>query len=801
MEKTNEIFEGLNPAQKAAVEDYEGAALIVAGAGSGKTKVLTCRIANVIAHGNPPESVLALTFTNKASREMKERIAAAVGSGLASRIWMGTFHSIFARILRQEAELLGYPRSFTIYDTTDSRNVIKSCIKELGLDDKVYKPNDVKNRISMAKNNLILPGRYRTTEELMQQDAASRKPRLCDIFELYDRKCKDAGSMDFDDILLNMNILFRDFSDALERVSSKFKYILVDEYQDTNFAQYNIIRKLAAGTGNIAVVGDDSQSIYSFRGARIENILNFVKDYPQARVYRLEQNYRSTRTIVEAANSLINKNTSRIKKTCFSKAEQGDKIELIKAYTEQEEAFMVSMSIKQLINNNKLNYNCFAVLYRTNAQSRAIEEALRRQALPYKIYAGHSFFDRAEVKDFLAYLRLIDNPMDNESFRRIINFPVRGIGNITLGKVTDAASAARRSIFEFILSPDLETAGLRPAVADKLKNFCETISRIAGKKDVENAFDIASEVNSAFGIINFLRSDTSIEGQNKLSNLEELYNSIKEFVDAGADENVEEDTGPEETRTVSADLDVSLSGYLQNVALISDLDIKEDGEKDEDNDKISLMTVHAAKGLEFDYVYIVGAEENLFPPGGTLASPREIEEERRLFYVAVTRARKCVKISFAGSRMKWGSTVNNRPSRFIREIDKCYISNPVDDSCGPDKAGAGKSYGGNMYGRSAGHASCGMRNSGQEMKKKPFSSGNDVPVFRKPAVQRTSASDFRPDDPSEIAVGQSIEHDRFGKGKVVSMDGMPGNMRAIVDFENGGRKTLLLKFAKIRIIK
>lgn len=795
------LFEGLNPAQREAVENISGAALIIAGAGSGKTRVLTCRIANILEHGYLPENILALTFTNKASREMKERIAASVGFAKARKLWMGTFHSVFIRFLREEAELLGFPKTFTIYDTTDSRSVIKACIKELQLDDKIYKPNEVHSRISMAKNNLVTAEAYSRNATAIQNDAASKKPRIHEIYTLYSKKCRLAGSMDFDDILLYTNILFRDFPDALDRIRSRFKFILVDEYQDTNFAQYLIIKKLAQEHGNIAVVGDDSQSIYSFRGARIENILNFKKDYPQAQEYRLEQNYRSTKTIVEAANSLIAKNKMQLKKKCFSAGEQGDRIELINAFTEQEEGLMVASSILDNVYRNKLPYSSFAVLYRTNAQSRVIEEALRRKNIPYKIFAGHSFYERAEVKDMLAYLKFIANEKDEQALLRIINFPARGIGDTTLGKLKEVANAKGITIGEAIKGENLEQAGIKSATALKMRYFIDAIAQIREKLSYTNAYDIAFETNQRFGIIDSIKQDTSLEAQSRAENIEELFNSIKEFVEEGEAEHAEMAEEGYDAPVITLDL------YLENVSLISDLDANN---KEEDKEKVSLMTVHSSKGLEFGHVYIIGMEENLFPSVGATSDENEVEEERRLFYVALTRAEKSVKLSFAHSRMKWGTHVSNRPSRFLKEIDKEYILNPLTDfeeelhtkfNDAPNRFGSrvvsGKPGIGGGYSRtgSGGMASRTATGSGIS---RPVGNG---PVAIPSAVRKAPDPNFVADSPSKIAAGQTVEHDRFGIGVVVSVEGDPLNLKAIVDFKEGGRKTLLLKFAKIRIVK
>ena len=805
MEQVNpQIFEGLNPAQYQAVSDIEGPQLIIAGAGSGKTKVLTCRIANILDKGYSPSSILALTFTNKASREMKERIASLIGDYKARRLVMGTFHSIFIRFLRDEAELIGFPKTFSIYDTTDSRNVIKACIKELQLDDKIYKANEVHGRISMAKNNLVTAESYSRNSTLIQNDSAARKPRLWEIYREYAKKCRQAGAMDFDDILLYTNILFRDFPDALERIRSRFQFIMVDEYQDTNYAQYLIIKKLASEHQNISVVGDDAQSIYSFRGARIENILNFRKDYPQAKEYRLEQNYRSTQTIVNAANSLIEKNRMQLKKKCFSEHERGELIELISAFTEQEEGIMVASSIMEQVRRTCEPYSSFAILYRTNAQSRVIEEALRRKNMPYKIFAGHSFYERAEVKDMLAYLRLVSNGKDDEAFRRVVNFPPRGIGETSMGRLREAAAAKEISLFEAVKVCNLEEFSIKAGTAAKLKHFIEGVEAMREKMPYTNAYELAMEVCSRFGVMEYMKQDTSLEGQGRVENIEELFNSIKEFVEEGMLEYEQMAQDGYEMPVVTLDL------YLENVSLLTDMDSKEN---EEDRNKIALMTVHSSKGLEFPYVYILGVEENLFPSQGMgTASQQDVEEERRLFYVALTRAEKGVKLSFAKSRMKWGSHVSNSPSRFIKEIDKQYILNPLTDweeelstkfdDPFPDRF---SSMGRGGYGRSGstgqrggapaypGHGGAGSLSAGTA----PKPQGGIAP---RPAPRPAPRADFVPDSPSKVEVGQTIEHDRFGIGVVISLEGDIASRKAVVDFKDGGRKTLLLKFAKIRVV-
>ena len=796
----SQIFEGLNHAQYEAVDNINGPSLIIAGAGSGKTRVLTCKIANIIGHGTLPEMILALTFTNKASKEMKERIGKVVGARNAYRLWMGTFHSVFARFLREEAELVGFPKSFTIYDTSDSRSLLKSCIRELQLDDKIYKPNEVHSRISKAKNNLVTAAAYSANATLQQNDTVAKKPRVHEIYSLYSKRCIQAGAMDFDDILLYTNILFRDFPNALERIRNKFRYILVDEFQDTNLSQYLILKKLCHDHKNITVVGDDAQSIYSFRGARIENILNFKKDFPDAREYKLEQNYRSTRTIVEAANSLINKNKMQLKKNCFSEHEVGERIELIKAFTEQEEAFMITSSIIETIYREKASYRDFAILYRTSAQSRVIEEALRRKNLPYRIFAGHSFYDRAEVKDILAYFRLVMNCKDDESFLRIVNFPVRGIGETSLGRLKAWAHSKEFSLSEVLADEDYAEFGLKMAVVMKMRSFVNSIENLRKNIYLMNAYEMALEIDKCFGISAFLKQDTSLEGQSRAENAEELYNSIKEFVEEGEAENEilmsdsSEEAKIEEIANIplrenlqedSGTL-ISMDLYLQNVSLISDLDTKG---SEEDNDKISLMTVHSSKGLEFPYVYVAGMEENLFPSVNSNSSESEIEEERRLFYVAVTRAEKSVKLSFSHSRMKWGTHMNNSPSRFINEIDKQYIMNPIENEETLLSASSG-------LGRNSSITKERFRSNAPRVE----SNFKPVSHVQQSVPRQPRDPNFVADSPSKMKVGQNIEHERFGKGVILSLEGNGTDMKAIVSFADYGEKTLLLKFAKIRIL-
>ena len=808
------ILEGLNSEQKSAVSCVDGPVLIVAGAGSGKTRVLTSRIAYILEKKNlDPSRILALTFTKKAASEMKERIALMVGEKRARRLYMGTFHSVFIRFLREFSESLGYPSTFTIYDTSDSVSAIKACLKELQLDDKVYKPKDVLSRISMAKNNLVTPAAYRRNANALQNDAAAKKPRIVDIYDLYAYKCKMAGVMDFDDILLNMNILLRDNPAALESVAGRFDYIMVDEYQDTNFAQYLILKKLSQFHKNICVVGDDSQSIYAFRGAKIENILNFKKDYPDHHIFRLEQNYRSTRVIVDAANSLIAKNSARIPKECYSMGEQGEKIRLIQAYTEQEEAQLIASGILSRIQAERAEYQDFAILYRTNAQSRALEEALRRRNLPYMIYSGNSFFERAEVKDMMAYFKLVVNINDDESFKRIVNKPARGIGDTSLSALTAAASNHKLSLFKAAFEADLEQFGLKPAAVKKIREFCMMIQELAKSQHNMDAHDLAKKIADDSGLYLFYKMDTSIEGQSRTANVEELVDSIKLFVEEKHAEQMEdlqaEGEIAEGVELTASDLPlVTLGDYLENASLLSAVD----GSDGESSNKIALMTVHSSKGLEFPYVFVAGMEENIFPSGGFMASETEIEEERRLFYVAMTRAKKVLQLSFASTRLRNGKHESNSPSRFVKEVDSQYIANPLslisddeDDKPKQSFGGWGKSYsskGGYAYGQSS-RPQVERRPTPTQPVRRPETPrrSEPVPVRRPQSVPvRVPDAEFEPTPILQLRAGQRIEHNRFGYGKILEISGSVSDLKAKIAFDEHGEKILILKYAKIRAV-
>ena len=791
-----DLFEGLNSAQKAAVECTEGPSLIIAGAGSGKTRVLTCRVAHILEGDCRPGQVLALTFTKKAAGEMKERVALLVGDRKARWIQMGTFHSVFIRFLREYASQLGYPEHFTIYDQTDSRSVIKQCIKELELDDKNYKPAVVQSIISMAKNSLVTVAGYRANVENMERDRIARRPRLADVYQRYQEKCRAAGAMDFDDILLQMNILLARFPEACQDIASRFRYILVDEYQDTNHAQYMILRRLAEPHHNICVVGDDSQSIYGFRGARIENILRFKKDYPEAKEFRLEQNYRSTQTIVAAANSLIAHNERRLRKECFSRAGVGEKIGVIKAYTESEEAHLIASSIVERIYADKASYDAFAILYRTNAQSRAFEEALRKRNLPFRIYGGHAFYERAEIKDMLAYFKLAVNPRDDESFRRVVNVPARGIGDTSIERLAVAAATARCPLYNAPLleNEKLYAAGLKDAAIKKLREFVALMEPLSEKTEKADCYELALEIGQVSGYLAALKSENTPEGLARFENVEELFNSIKEYSEEESEmRQILSEDGEAPVQGV-----VTLGDYLENIYMLSEAekDDTQDPDRDQTN-KIVLMTVHAAKGLEFPYVYIAGMEENLFPSESMNDTPDKIEEERRLFYVAITRAEKAVTVSYAQNRRKWGSSETTRPSRFLKEIDrKYYAVEPDTDNNRYDPFPQTR-----------------FRQSDFETFRRPSVTQRPAPSQRPvPPQQRpvrptppppahTPSPGFSPSPIADLRVGQRVEHDRFGYGTILSLEGDGPNRKAVVDFETGGQKTLLLKFAKLRIAR
>lgn len=744
----------LNISQQSAVLNTEGPSLVIAGAGSGKTRVLTYRIAQLLSQGIPAYKILALTFTNKAAREMQKRISDLVGAEIAANLWMGTFHSIFSKILRFEADRIGYTSSFTIYDTQDSKNLIKAIVKDMKLDDKVYKPSVVLGRISMAKNNLIVAQSYAQSARILSEDTACKRPLLGEIYKQYQQRCKQSDTMDFDDLLLQTNILFRDFPDVLTKYQQKFSYILVDEYQDTNYSQYLIVKKLSEQHHNICVVGDDAQSIYSFRGARIENILNFKNDYPDYKLYKLEQNYRSTTTIVDAANCVISKNKEQIPKRTFSENEEGEKIKVLRALSDKEEGFQVSNEIFRLANYEQQEYSDFAILYRTNAQSRILEEALRKRNIPYKIYGGQSFYQRKEIKDLLAYFRLIVNQNDEEAFKRIINYPRRGIGDSTVDKLREIAGQYHVSLWTVLCNLKKVAGTFNTGTLTKLEKFGALIERLKELSSNENAYDAAVIIARSSGIIDDLSNDETPEGVSRKENIQELLNAIKDFTETAYKEGKDD----------------KLPAFLEGVALLTD----QDGEKEGDFNKVTLMTIHSSKGLEFANVFITGLEEELFPAQQSVTTPAALEEERRLFYVALTRAQKRAFMSFATSRYKNGQVVSSRPSRFIGEVGQEFLEGYTV-----------------------------LRDEPSTFKlRTPL--GNSV---RKPAISLTSSAPadippidrnkLKPIDSNSVVPGMVIFHPTFGAGKVITLEGLGVQKKAKVIFAEGGARTLLLKFAKL----
>jgi DNA helicase-2/ATP-dependent DNA helicase PcrA len=768
-----DYLENLNDAQREAVINTEGPALVIAGAGSGKTRVLTYRIAHLLKNGVYPGSILALTFTNKAAREMKERIASVVGENVSRRLWMGTFHAVFSRILRIEADTIGYPSNYTIYDAQDSKNLIKGIIKSMDIDENTYKSGIIQSRISTAKNNLITATAYSQNPQIRESDQAARIPLTSDIYLEYARRCKNSGVMDFDDLLLMTNLLFRNHPDILKKYQEMFRYILVDEYQDTNFAQYLIVKRLAEIHQNICVVGDDAQSIYSFRGARIENILNFRNDYTDYTTYKLEQNYRSTQLLVNAANSLIAKNKHQLQKTVYSENDRGEKIKIFGALNEQEEGFLVANEIFDKRMRDYDSYSDFAILYRTNAQSRVFEEVLRKKNIPYKIYGGLSFYQRKEIKDILAYFRLIINLNDDESFKRIINYPARGIGSTTLGRLDQYAVSQNNAIWSVVTDPDkMHNAGLNSGTIKKLSEFVILIRNLADQVNSVEAYTMAGRIASETGIITELYHDKSPENLSRYENTQELLNAIQEFSLNASEE------GRENTLPV----------FMEDVALLTD----QDTDTESDFDKVTLMTVHSSKGLEFKNVFIVGLEENLFPSGfsGTLTLA-ELEEERRLFYVALTRAKSNAYISFAQQRFRWGNAEFCKPSRFIGEIDHQFLNLQNSRSMPSFRTNEIiDRYDNQEYYKGEEKRFTSVQREGFQGQRIKLS---------KTAANQLNTSQFESDDPEKIRIGMYVEHQRFGRGKVIDIEGeMPGK-KAKVFFPNAGEKQLLLKFAKLKI--
>lgn len=768
----------LNEAQLAPTLQKEGPLLVIAGAGSGKTRVLTYRIAYLMSQGVDAFNILALTFTNKAAREMKGRIATIVGDSEAKNLWMGTFHSVFAKILRFEADRLGYPSNFTIYDTQDSQRLISSIIKEMKLDKDIYKYKQIYSRISSYKNSLITVKAYFQNPELIEADAAARRPRLGDIYKEYVERCFKAGAMDFDDLLLKTNELLTRFPDVLAKYQDRFRYILVDEYQDTNHSQYLIVRALADRFQNICVVGDDAQSIYAFRGANINNILNFQRDYPDAKSFRLEQNYRSTKNIVNAANSIIDKNQAKLDKVVWTANEEGSKIKVHRSLNDGDEGRYVASSIFENKMQKQLNNKDFAILYRTNAQSRAMEDALRKRDIPYRIFGGLSFYQRKEIKDVLAYLRMVINPADEEALKRIINFPARGIGQTTIDRLIVAANKYKRSIFEVLQHIDKVEINLNAGTKRKLQDFVTMIESFQVMNQNVNAFELAEHITKASGLIREYNKDGTPEGITRMENIEELLNGIKDFVE-----------GQKEL----ADATGSLTEFLEDVALATDMD-NEKG----DEDRVALMTIHLAKGLEFPYVYIVGLEEDLFPSAMSMNTRSELEEERRLFYVALTRAEKQAYLTYALTRYRWGKLIDAEPSRFIEEIDDKYL----EDLTPPEERRFNPMLDASIFGdvepNKIRYKPAKPRHAKKELSKtKPQGIRISTPKNLKPVTKSSGSANLFD---TKLVVGNIVEHLRFGKGEVKKIEGAGADMKAEINFENGGVKKLLLRFAKLKVL-
>jgi DNA helicase-2/ATP-dependent DNA helicase PcrA len=769
----------LNEAQREAVLQKEGPMIIIAGAGSGKTRVLTYRIAQLMKTGVDPFNILALTFTNKAAREMKNRIATVVGQSEAKNLWMGTFHSVFARILRSEAEKLGFPSNFTIYDTQDSVRLLSSIIKELNLEKDKYKPKQVLGRISQFKNSLITVKAYYHNPELVEADKISGRPKMGTIYKEYVDRCFKAGAMDFDDLLLRTNELLTRFPEVLAKYQDRFRYILVDEYQDTNHSQYLIVRALADRYQNICVVGDDSQSIYAFRGANIQNILNFQKDYDDVKIFKLEQNYRSSKVIVEAANSVIEKNKTKLDKEIWTSNDDGERIKVMRTFSEGDEGRFVASSIFDYKMNNQLTNNEFTILYRTNAQSRAIEDALRKKDIKYRIYGGLSFYQRKEIKDVLAYLRLLVNPNDEEALKRVINYPARGIGSTTIDKLSLAANHYNKSIFEILLNIRSVDLQLNSGIKSKLENFTNMIRSFQLEAKSKNAFEVADIVIKQTRLIKDLESDGTPEAISRVENVQELLNGIKDFI-------VEQHEKEE---------DASLAFFLEDVALATDFD----NEKD-DIPRVSLMTIHLAKGLEFPYVYIVGLEENLFPSAMSMNTRSEIEEERRLFYVALTRAERQVHLCYAQSRYRWGKLIDCEPSRFLDEIDEKYLEllspkqNPVKESRFIDA---------DIFDRVPQNTirfkKPVERQVVKKQKPKTASEAKIIPPKNLKKVSSVTSSSPNLFD-GDLVAGAMVEHGKFGRGQVIQIEGAGNDKKAEIKFDNIGTKKLLLSFAKLKII-
>lgn len=778
--------------------------MVIAGAGSGKTRVLTYRIAHLIATGVDPFSILALTFTNKAAREMKERIGKVIGESEARNIWMGTFHSIFARILRIECERINYPRNFTIYDTQDSRALIKDIIKGLGLDDKVYKPASVQARISNAKNNLIDAKGYSDHAEIMSEDHQAGRPRVAEIFRTYESRCFRAHAMDFDDLLFKMNVLLRDFPDLLLKYQHKFSYILVDEYQDTNFAQYLIIKQLAALRENLCVVGDDAQSIYGFRGANIQNILNFKQDYPDFALYKLEQNYRSTRYIVDAANSVIANNKDQIQKVVWTANGDGERIGVHRCYTDNEEGRWVATRLFDLHNQRQQHWRDMAILYRTNAQSRSFEESLRKLNIPYRIFGGLSFYQRKEIKDLIAYFRLTANPRDDEALKRIINYPARGIGKTTMDRLLVESSEREVSIWDLVTDELVPVTSIKGGGLAKVHDFVEMIRGFRAELHKKDAHDLGMHIAKHTGLVHTLYQDKTPEGVARYDNVQELLNGMKSFV--------------EQARELNSEEVPNLGDFLLDVALLTDAD-QDDG----DDNKVSLMTIHAAKGLEFEHVHVVGMEEELFPSTMALQSRADLEEERRLFYVAITRAKATCALSYALTRYKWGQLIQAEPSRFIEEINPACLIMPSAQEAKPNPFAGGSDFAaqrkawqsmgnsGNAaaaFGRMAGNRTSDSPPPAHPLKKNPTTPPISATGKRMTKLSMADASTHSPDakalaqnSTTAITEGTKVWHEKFGKGKVLRIEGASPNEKATVFFPEAGQKQLLLKFAKLEVLE
>ena len=799
----NHFLDELNSIQREAAKSTEGPVMIIAGAGSGKTRVLTYRIAHLIEKNVDTFNILALTFTNKAAKEMKERIAKIIGHSEAKNLWMGTFHSVFAKILRIEAEKIGYPNNFTIYDTEDSKSVIKEILKQFNLDDKIYKPSLVLNRISDAKNKLISPQHYQNNILTQQEDQNSRKPLLGQIYAAYQKRNFKTGAMDFDDILYQTNVLLRDFPDVLLKYQNKFRYISVDEYQDTNFSQYLIIKQLAARFQNICVVGDDAQSIYAFRGANIQNILNFEKDYPDLKTYKLEQNYRSTKTIVAAANQIIANNKEQFKKTVFTENEEGYLLKVIKANTDNEEGQKIANHIFETKAQNQIMNSDFAILYRTNAQSRSFEEALRKLNIAYKIYGGISFYQRKEIKDLLSYFRLIINNSDDESIKRIINYPARGIGQTTIDKLTVAALEHDISLWMVISNLKEFNLGINAGISTKINDFVTQIKSFNLLLAYKDAYELANQIAVSCGIVKELYNDKTPEGVSRYENIQELLNGIKDFVEQPRtpqenelNEVIKSVIDPSNSTEFNQETDYSLKTldeFMQEITLLTNVD-KED---DKDGDKVSLMTVHAAKGLEFKYVYIVGLEENLFPSQLSISSRSDLEEERRLFYVAITRAEKQAILSFATMRYRFGNITYCEPSRFINEIDDKYLDYP--------KENIQKKFSDDSFG---GYRTNYLKNNKLDENALTNNEKTNVITFN-PSNKKlikinsnlsSSSSILDTKLNKNLIAGDWVLHDKFGKGQISVLEGNWPETKANILFENVGQKSLLLKFARLNKI-